>query len=260
MRAHGQATSVSSPIPKWEPGAPETAAADAAEMSSAPNFDGLARWYCWMEWASFGPFLWWCRCAFLAELANCRRALVLGDGDGRFTARLLKTNAEAQVDAVDASAAMLRALERRAGTARLRTVCADVRAWRPEHGYDLVATHFFLDCLTTDEVRALARTIQGAIGTGGRWVVSEFAQPAGWYGRLVGRPVVGFLYWAFAWLTGLKVRRLPQHRAALEECGFRLVKQRKWLGGLLVSELWQERAAREPGNEGTRERGAVKTG
>lgn len=217
------------------------------ETEKPANFDRLAPLYRWMEWCSFGPFLGRCRCAFLPELKNCRSALVLGDGDGRFTARLLRENPHARVDAVDASAAMLRALNKRAASSdrgtessdRVRTFCADARKWRPvEANYDLIATHFFLDCLTTDEVCALAAKVRGAAAQDAVWVVSEFAEPETRFGRLVARPVVGLLYWAFGWMTGLRVRRLPVHGAALRAAGFALQQRKGWLGGMLVSEMW----------------------
>ena len=98
-------------------------------MNSPPNFNRLARIYLWMELACFGPWLWWCRCTFLRELADSRRALVIGDGDGRFTARLLRANPGIQIDAVDSSAAMLHSLLRRAGPRR--HPCAHLLRRRP---------------------------------------------------------------------------------------------------------------------------------
>jgi hypothetical protein len=213
-------------------------------MSHPPNFDRLARFYRWMEIFSFGPWLWWCRCAFLGNLSTCRRALVLGDGDGRFTARLLAVNPTLQIDAVDASSAMLKALSSRAAphAARLRTQLADARCWQPSTTaglpYDLVVTHIFLDCLTTQEVQSLAVAIRAVVSPSALWVVSEFVTPANWYGRLVARPVVWGLYLAFGWLTGLGVRSLPNHSSALRRAGFCLQQRRAWLGGLLASELW----------------------
>jgi trans-aconitate methyltransferase len=124
-------------------------------MSQPPDFNRLARFYRWMELVSFGPWLWWCRCAFLGELGACRYALILGDGDGRFTARLLQANPAVRIDAIDASPAMLKALVRRAGQnrSRVRAQMADARYWLPKSqpdqsledpSYDLVVTHFFL--------------------------------------------------------------------------------------------------------------------
>ena len=216
--------------------------ADDGISCVTPDFGRLAGIYRWMELASFGPWLQRCRCAFLDELRGCRNALVLGDGDGRFTERLLRANAEVRIDAVDASEAMLLALVRRAGAdaGRVRPHCADIRGWAPDGGpYDLVVSHFFLDCLTTEEVRALAGRVRGAVGPEAIWVVSDFAVPKGLFGRLVARPVVWGLYWAFGLLTGLRVRRLPEHGEALQRCGFRLEQRRDWIWGLLVSEVWR---------------------
>jgi SAM-dependent methyltransferase len=218
-------------------------------MKPAPNFDRLARHYRWMELVTFGPWLCWARCAFLGRLCACRRALVLGDGDGRFSARLLQANSAVRIDAVDASRAMLASLARRAGprAARVRTHCADVRLWQPngpeDLPYDLIATHFFLDCLTTREVQSLAEKLRGAVSPSAVWVVSEFAVPPGWFGRLVASPLIFALYRAFGWLTGLAVRTLPDHATALGQAGFTLKERRAWLAGLLVSERWSAGAA-----------------
>jgi SAM-dependent methyltransferase len=214
----------------------------ALKQPAPPNFDRLAAIYRWLEWAAFGPFLGRCRTAFLGELADCRQALVLGDGDGRFTARLLAAHPDLQVDAVDASSAMLRALRHRAGphADRLRTYRADVRTWLPQGiSYDLVITHFFLDCLSTAEVEALAAEVRLRTPTRARWLVSEFAIPAAWPWRSLARAIVAALYAAFGWLTGLRVRQLPDHTAALARAGFVLEKRRTWLGGLLTSEMWR---------------------
>ena len=210
-------------------------------MNHPPNFNRLASLYRWMEFATFGPWLSRTRCAFLSETATANNALILGDGDGRFTARLLRTNPNIQIDAVDASPAMLRALLRRAGpnSPRLRSHHADARTFQPPNPpYDLIVTHFFLDCLTTGEVQSLAATLRKAVSPSALWLVSEFAVPDGWFGRLVARPLVRCLYFAFGRLTGLTLRALPDHHAALQQSGFIIQNRRTWLGGLLVSELW----------------------
>lgn len=216
----------------------------------APNFDRLAKVYRWMELASFGPWLGRCRFAFLGEVSDSRRALVIGDGDGRFTGRLLALNRTLQVDAVDASPAMLRELERRAAphTARLRTYRTDARSLRPAallrdlpevQAYDLIVTHFFLDCLTTEEVLELARTVRDAAAHQTKWLISEFALPEGRFRHPTAWLLVRFLYVAFGWLTGLRIRRLPDHHSALCQAGFALERHRVFLGGLLAAEVWE---------------------
>jgi hypothetical protein len=227
---------------------------DKGLQAGAPNFNGLARTYRWMEYATFGPWLSRARSAYLPSVSRCRRALILGDGDGRFTACLLRANPTIHVHAVDASPAMLRALVRRAGAqaGRLHTHLADARTWQPRPDnasdlpYDAVFTHFFLDCLTPEEVQSLAQRIRNAVSPSAVWVVSEFAIPPGWYGRLVARPLIWTLYRVFGWLTRLAVRTLPDHHSALSAAGFTLRNRRNWLGGLLTSELWIAASVHEP--------------
>jgi SAM-dependent methyltransferase len=216
---------------------------------ATPDFDGLARVYRWMELFTFGPYLARCRAAFLPECATRRRALILGDGDGRFTAQLLRTNPMIEVDAVDASPAMLDALLHRVGPdrARVHVHCADIRDLRPpQPPYDLIVTHFFLDCLLTDEVRSLAERLRTAADDRAIWIVSEFAIPQGRLGRWAGSALVSFLYRSFGLLTGLHVRALPDHATALGDADFRLKRRQARLHSLLISEMWSLDAARGP--------------
>lgn len=215
--------------------------------ADTPNFDRLAPLYRWLEWLSFGPFLWWCRCAFLGELRGSRQALVIGDGDGRFTARLLRSNPDVGIHAVDASPSMLRALLRRAGrhSGRVQATCVDAREGLPVSttSFDLIVTHFFLDCISTEEVSLLAQRARAVAAPNALWVVSEFAVPEGWFGRLVALPLIKSLYWAFGRLTGLRQHSLPDYEHSLGAAGFALVQRESWLGGLLVSELWSANSA-----------------
>lgn len=212
-------------------------------MNRAPNFDGLARPYRWLEVLTFGPFLQRTRTHFLPQLSSCRRALVLGDGDGRFTAELLRRNSMIAVQAVDISTAMLAVLREsaRGNANRVITEAVDLRCWQPPRnaGYDLIATHFSLDCLTTEEVASLARSVAPATASGTLWVVSEFAIPRTLFGRVIAAPLIALLYGAFRLLTGLRIRRLPDYAFGLREAGWMLQAESKHLCGLLVSQLWQ---------------------
>lgn len=212
-----------------------------AESAGPHDFDRLAHIYRWMEPASFGPWLQWCRCTFLDQVADCRRALILGDGDGRSTALLLDANPKIQIEAIDASSAMLSELRRRAGpnADRVRTWNTDARNWCPQSPpLDLVVTHFFLDCLTNAEIESLVAKVSTAVTPSAKWLISEFAIPPGFSGQLFARPLIRSLYWTFGRLTGLRIRNLPDHRAALRRSGLSLIAKRNWLAGLLVSELW----------------------
>lgn len=214
-----------------------------------PNFDSVARVYRWMEYFSFGRMLERCRFHFLMRCSHARHALVLGDGDGRFTARLLASNPTVRVDAVDASPAMLAVLHERArrtcrdADTRLSTTEADIRQFTPEcNDYDLVASHFFLDCLTDGEVVALIARISPYLTQDAIWLVSEFAVPDKGWRRLGARILIRSLYFAFFFLTGLRVRNIPSYSRTFGDNGFHQIDKAAYLGGILTAEVWERRA------------------
>jgi SAM-dependent methyltransferase len=206
------------------------------------NFDRIAPLYRWLEYLAVGPLLERTRLEYLGRLVEQKHATILGDGDGRFTARLLAAHAGLQAEAVDLSPAMLRLLRERVEPAdrpRLKVHQADAREFLPEIAPDLVVTHFFLDCLTDDETKALVDRIAPALTPGGLWLVSEFRIPPGLL-ALPARVYVRGLYLAFRVLTGLRTTHLPDHHQAFRRAGFTLIKSRYRLFGLLTSELWQK--------------------
>jgi trans-aconitate methyltransferase len=202
------------------------------------NFGHLARLYAPLEWLSFGGALARRRRCFLDDprLSNARRALVLGDGDGRFTAALLDRYPAIEVTAVDASAEMLTELERRvrarAPSAVLELQRADLRSWPvPRRSYDLVVSHFVFDCLTTEDIAALVARITPALAPNARWLVSDFAIPAHALWTPFAKLLLRFLYVAFGLLTGLEVTHLPDYQSALKSAGFALSAAETALGG-----------------------------
>ena len=131
---------------------------------------------------------------------------------------IAQTESAIVVEVVDASYAMLRRLMQRAGlnAGRVHPHFADARQLHlASSGFDLVATHFFLDCLTTIEVESLAIRLRRSMTRDALWVF-DFAIPDNWYGRLIAKPLVTALYLAFRFMTGLTIRKLPWHRDALQ--------------------------------------------
>jgi ubiquinone/menaquinone biosynthesis C-methylase UbiE len=203
------------------------------------NCNPIARWYRWLEYLGFGKALERRRNAFLKEIADARRALVLGEGDGRFLARLVPEMFErpgASVDYVDLSSRMLALARARAGD-QVRYILGDARSIAlPSSEYDLIVTHFFLDCFDEHDAAVVIDRISAAAAPRARWVISEFRDANWWsYGS------VAALYLFFRIATGLKTRRLIDHRPMLQSHGFVLEKSETSRGGLLVSELWRRK-------------------
>jgi SAM-dependent methyltransferase len=212
-------------------------------MKTRPaNFDVVARPYRLLEYATLGRLLERTRFNFLSHLSDARRVLVIGDGDGRFVAKLLETNAGVTATAVDTSREMLHLLAKRcAGLEdRLQMVQQDALSFAEDNReqYDLIATHFFLDCLGQDEVDELVRRMTPTLSHDALWVVSDFRIPRGAL-RLPARLLVRGLYFAFRCLTGLRPTRIPNYGRALADGGFMQLDRRFFMGGMLTAELWQ---------------------
>jgi SAM-dependent methyltransferase len=209
-----------------------------------PNFNRIARPYRWLEYLSLGSALENCRTHYLPQLLDRRHALVLGDGDGRFLAELLASNPGLHADAIDTSTTMLQLLRQRCEAAtpnaatRLRTHHANALTIPLEDSYDLVVTHFFLDCLTQPDLDTLITHINPTLTPGALWLISDFRVPNGLM-RLPARVLVRTLYLAFRLLTGLLTTHLPDYATPLTQAGLTRIAHQHRLAGLLTTELWQ---------------------
>lgn len=226
------------PSSQSEPGSPSPHPA-----FPLPNFDRVARLYRWAEYLCLGPLLEHTRNHFLPQLGGCARALLLGDGDGRFAAALLRSVPALQAHAVDSSKTMLHLLRQRCqrdGTgSRMQTSIGSVLLARPHPATDLVVTHFLLDCLTQPELEHLARRLAAALRPGALWLVSDFGLPRHPLARKAAAVYLRLLYAAFRALTGLRPQHLPDPQSALGAAGFTRVARKERLRGLLYSEIWQ---------------------
>lgn len=210
-----------------------------------PRFDWLAPHYAWVERSAFGGRLQWCRTALLGEVADARRALVLGEGDGRFLAAFLAANGGAAVDVVDASPGMAALARRRVAgvpgaAGRVRWHVADARVFAPPAPpYDLVVTNFFLDCFPAGELARLVPRVAGGLTPGGRWLVGDFAvPPGGAVRRAAARVALAGMYAGFALTTRIPAVRLADPGPALRAAGLSVVREERRLGGFLVAALW----------------------
>ena len=199
------------------------------------NCDLIAPHYWWIERLGMGRTLERRRRWFLPEVDNARRALVLGDGDGRFLRELLRHNSLVRADYIDLSRRMLALARKNAGADRVTYRHADALTLDlPRHEYDLIATHFFFDCFGPRELETLIERVTDAARPGAQWIVSEFRTP-----NLPARLLVSGLYLFFGVTTGLQTRNLADHHPIMRSNGFRLLKASHARGGLVVSELWE---------------------
>ena len=202
------------------------------------NVDPLARWYRFFEYCAFGRALERRRFAYLSRLAWVRRVLVLGEGDGRFVARLREVAPEASIDVVELSWEMIALARARVGSVRF--LQGDARL--VDFGfaeYDAVVTCFFLDCFEESEAGALVERLGRALRPGGVWVMSDFAVPARGWRRWHAAVWIWTMYRFFWIATGLRTRWLPPIGKLLAAAGLTRVEYQEERAGMIVSELWR---------------------
>ena len=201
------------------------------------GFDAIAPAYRFFEYAAFRGKLQRHRLRFLAQANTASRALVLGDGDGRFLEQLAAQNPQLTIDAIDASGAMIRLAKKRIHNAHF--LQGDARSVEfPARRYDLIATHFFLDCFSAEDLTALATKIARHAAPEARWLVSEFCQPPDGLFRIHAALWLRAMYVFFRLVAGLEASRLPPYRETLQAAGFQLADQHRSTSQLICSELW----------------------
>ena len=208
------------------------------------SFDKLAPYYLRMEAVLAGGILQRCRTAYLADVSHCQSALLLGEGPGRFLVELLRANPRVHVVCVEASARMIheaRRTLRRNGMedARVTFEQSDALSWQPPRAvFDLVVTHFFLDCFPHDALAALVAKVAASTQANARWLLADFQMPPRGWRRWRARVVLAVMYRFFRWTTGLSASALTSPDQFLMDAGFELRHRRSVNFGLAHSDLW----------------------
>ena len=146
------------------------------------SFDLIAPHYRWLESVAFANRLQNARLAFLDQIPRPRRVLIAGEGNGRFLREFARRFPEASIDCVDASVRMLRlARSRLAGIDnRIQFIQSNLLNWSPEeNAYDLVVTHFFLDCFDECELEKIVETVTNSATRNAIWLLADFSIPSG---------------------------------------------------------------------------------
>lgn len=210
------------------------------------SFDAVAPWYRALEAIAFGGALQRCRVACLNELSSPRRALIVGEGNGRFLSELLRAQPDLDVDCVDASARMLKLARKRIGRQlpdranQVRFLQRDITSWGPpENHYDLVVTHFVLDCFSEAELAALIKNLAQAAKPDAFWLLADFSRPPRGWARLRAQMWLAVMYRFFRLTARIPATELIDPTPFLQAEGFALARQHLFRSGMLKSELWQ---------------------
>jgi ubiquinone/menaquinone biosynthesis C-methylase UbiE len=210
------------------------------------SFDAIAPWYRSLERIAFGDQLQRCRVACLGEIRAPRRALIVGEGNGRFLCELLRVHPTAEVDCLDASEGMLRLARKRVEqtspdrAARVRFIHDDITSWTPPSPrYDLIVTHFVLDCFREPELALITKKLATAATEDATWLLADFCIPVGGFARARARVWLTLMYGFFRATAGIEATGLIDPAPFLQAHGFALTTQHQFKGAMLKSESWR---------------------
>lgn len=212
------------------------------------SFDVLAPHYRWMEVVLAGEKLQRCRTAFLGQLPRCRNVLIIGEGNGRFLVECRQQFQHAHITCVDASARMLeqaRARLRHSGLnpAGVDFIHANALNWQPPAAaFDLLVTHFFLDCFGPEQLAQVVGTLATAARPEANWLLADFQVPPAGLRRYRALAIHRLMYWFFCLVARLPARRLTVPDPLLAQHGFGLRERRLSDWDLLHSDWWQRPA------------------
>jgi SAM-dependent methyltransferase len=211
------------------------------------SFDALAPHYRWMEFVLAGNKLHRCRTAFLdraARTSTIQNVLLVGEGNGRFLVECRRRLKDARIVCLDASSRMLelskQRLDRVCGSAnRVEFVRGDALKWKPPgQAFDLIATHFFLDCFQPSQLEEVVGRLAAAAAPRATWLLADFQLPRAGFGKMRAVAILQLMYLFFRVVTRLPARRLTEPDRFLNAHNFKLHERqvREW--GLLRTDIW----------------------
>jgi ubiquinone/menaquinone biosynthesis C-methylase UbiE len=210
------------------------------------SFDSVAPWYRTLETIAFGGVLQRCRIACLDKLQNPGRVLIVGEGNGRFLSELLRTHPDVEVECVDASERMLSLARQRIERElpdrvdRVRFLHQDITSWpAPECHYDLVVTHFVLDCFPASQLAGIISKLSRAATDDASWLLADFSIPEKGIARLRARLWLAAMYRFFRLTTRIQASEIIDLAPFLQAEGFALAREHLFQSGMLKSELWR---------------------
>jgi hypothetical protein len=125
------------------------------------------------------------------------------------------------------------------GVEGIQFVQADILEWMPpSREFDLVATHFVLDCFRVEQLEKLAGCLAEAVTQEARWMISDFWEPPAGLAKWRARLILEAMYLFFGWSTGPPADRLTAPDPVLVRRGFVLRQRHLFEWGILHADLW----------------------
>jgi ubiquinone/menaquinone biosynthesis C-methylase UbiE len=212
------------------------------------SFDRIAPHYRWIETLAFGNTLQSARTLWIRKIPRPKRSLILGEGNGRFLCALLRAHPKIDVDCIDASRDMLRIARRRVerkcpeSLPHVRFLRRDILRWSPQASYNLLITHFFLDCFQSDQLEEIIAKLSRAASAGAVWLLADFTIPTQPFARLHALLWLCMMYTFFRATTGITANSIVDPTSFLAANRFVRTKEKSLRWRMIKSEAYVAQA------------------
>lgn len=205
----------------------------------AARFDLVAPIYPALERFVFGAHLDNARQAFVENIIEANRVLLVGEGNGRFLKSLIARKQTGFIKVVEKSRAMIRLAKTRAGESRnvgLEFIEADFRLWQPGKEFDCIVTHFFLDQFNPPAQLAIIQKFAELITKDGIWINVDFV-PAR---TMRGRTLMWSQYTFFRSVSRIEAKRCFDESGMAARSGWTITATIPFLGGLVAARRYRK--------------------
>jgi hypothetical protein len=128
-------------------------------------------------------------------------------------------------------------------TRQVRFLHHDITNWAPpQNHYDLVVTHFVLDCFPQAELALVVKNLAAAVKPDADWLLADFRLPDGGFARLQAQAWLATMYQFFRLAARIRAIELIDPTPYMQAEGFSLARQHLFRKGMLKSELWRRNA------------------
>jgi hypothetical protein len=127
--------------------------------------------------------------------------------------------------------------------------CEDILKWSPQKSYDLLVTHFFLDCFPRNELSLVVEKLAHAATPNAAWLIADFTKPRTRFARAYGRLLLNLMYTFFGMAAGIAARELVDPFPYLNENGFSRASLQVSEASLVRSDLYLLGRCRQNSNE-----------
>jgi SAM-dependent methyltransferase len=205
------------------------------------SFDTLAPHYRWMERVLAGDKLQKCRTAHLQSIDAPQRALLVGEGNGRFLRAFVERFPSTEITCIDASGRMLDVAKAGLNSAaRVAYLPSDIfETPLQQNHFDLIVTNFFLDCFPPDQLAPVVTKLAAAASSEATWLLADFCEAPGGLKKARSKLILSSMYLFFRFATKLPAHRLINPDELLRNNGFELINRRRFEWDLLHADLWR---------------------